>query len=388
MSRRTERSDAGYSRQVVLLFCLTILVALFTLTGFLSRAFHQKEVAIAENWNNRGNAALAAGHAREARDCYRNALIYEPQNTVYQLHLARALAAFGRSDQSRAYLLNLLEQLPGDGEINLDLARLAAQDRAVDAAIHYYHGAIYGAWNTKPVESRRAARLELATFLVNHGQNTQAEAELIALAAGIPEDQAGMHAIVGQLFTKVGDLNRALAEFEIALKVAPRNVDALAGAGTAAFRLQDYFRAAAYLERALAERPEDADLKAKLEISRSIISSDPFIANLTATERAHRAALDLTRAVSRAEKCQGASSVKDAESPLATFLARAKATRFSIWSERGLAEHPEQIPAAMRVAFGLESESDNSCGTAEGPDLAIDMIRDLHSDIAAGAMEK
>ena len=78
--KRFHGVSAGFSRQAVLLFCTVLLIALFTVTGFLTRAFHLKQQAIAENWFELGNASLAAGHARDARDDYRNALIFEPQN--------------------------------------------------------------------------------------------------------------------------------------------------------------------------------------------------------------------------------------------------------------------------------------------------------------------
>jgi tetratricopeptide (TPR) repeat protein len=379
------RFDAGYSRQTVLLLCAVVLVAVFTLTGFLSREFHKKKLSIAENWYERGNAALAGGHAREARDCYRNALIFEPQNTIYQLHLAQALAAFGNPEQSRAYLLNLLEQFPGDGEINLELARLAAQDGAVDAAAHYYHGAIYGAWDAKPVESRRAARLELSTFLVNRGEYTPAEAELIALAAGIPADEPGLHATAGGLFLRAGDINRALYEFETALKTAPTNLEALTGAGMTAYRLHDYGRAAMYLERAAVERSADSEIKTKLETSRMVLAADPFAPYLSDEERGRRAAAALSQVVSRAEKCQSGEPAAGKSTAPGTLLERTKTAQTKIWSERGLRAHPEQIAPAMRMVFDLESELDRTCGNAQGMDLALEMIRDLHADIATVA---
>jgi tetratricopeptide (TPR) repeat protein len=383
-TQRFHGPSAGFSRQAVLLFCAVLLIALFTVTGFLTRAFHLRQQAIAANWYERGNAALAAGHSRDARDDYRNALIFEPQNTTFQLHLAQALMAYGQPDQSRAYLLNLLTQFPGDGEVNLELARLAAQDGAVTAATHYYHGAIYGAWDSSPVESRRAARLELCQFLVKHGEFVQAEAELIALAAGIPEDASALHATTGELFLRAGDANRALNEFQLALKVSPNHLGALSGAGTAAYRLNDFKEAANYLERAHAANPGDAEIAQMLDTSRAVISADPFTPNLSEAERAHRAARALDDAMSRAGKCM-APSAKSESSPLQVLVERAKAAKRGIWSENGLRLHPEQIPAEMRVAFDIETECDRECGKPEGADLALSLIRELHKEIATGA---
>jgi tetratricopeptide (TPR) repeat protein len=382
--KRFHGVSAGFSRQAVLLFCTVLLIALFTVTGFLTRAFHLKQQAIAENWFELGNASLAAGHARDARDDYRNALIFEPQNTTYQLHLAQALTAYGQPDQSRAYLLNLLTQFPGDGEVNLELAHLATRDGAVTAAIHYYHGAIYGAWDSNPVESRRAARLELCQFLVNHGEYVQAEAELIALAAGIPEDASALHATAGDLFLRAGDANRALNEFQLSLKVSAGNERALAGAGMAAYRLNDFKQAAYYLERAQAVNPRRAEIAQMLDSARAVLGADPFAPNLTEAEQAARAAKALADALSRAEKCIAPAAKTDA-SPLQALMDRAKAGQRGIWSENGLRLHPEQIPAEMRVVFDIETECDRECGTPEGVDLALSAIRDLHKDIVYGA---
>jgi len=382
--KRFHGPSAGFSRQAVLLFCTVLLIALFTATGFLTRAFHLKQQAIAENWFEKGNASLAAGHARDARDDYRNALIFEPQNTTYQLHLAQALTAYGQPDQSRAYLLNLLTQFPGDGEVNLELAHLATRDGAVTAAIHYYHGAIYGAWDSDPVESRRGARLELCQFLANHGEYVQAEAELIALAAGIPEDASALHATVGDLFLRVGDANRALNGFQLSLKVSAGNESALAGAGMASYRLNDFKQAAYYLERADTANPGHAEIAQMLDTSRAVLRADPFAPNLTEAEQAARAVKALADALSRAEKCI-ASAMKTDASPLQALMDRAKAGQRGIWSENGLRLHPEQIPAEMRVAFDIETECDRECGKPEGVDLALSLIRDLHKEIASGA---
>ncbi|HEY4739263.1 MAG TPA: tetratricopeptide repeat protein [Candidatus Acidoferrales bacterium] len=382
--KRLHGVSAGFSRQAVLLFCTVLLIALSTATGFLTRAFHLKQQAIAENWFQLGNSSLAAGHARDARDDYRNALIFEPQNTTYQLHLAQALTAFGQPDQSRAYLLNLLTEFPGDGEVNLELARLAAHDGAVTAAIHYYHGAIYGAWDSNPVESRRGARLELCQFLVNHGEYVQAEAELISLAAGIPEDASALQATAGDLFLRAGDANRALNEFQLSLKVSPGNEGALAGAGRAAYRLNDFKQAAYYLERAHAANSNDPEMAQMLDTSRAVLAADPFAESLPEAERARRAAKALTAALSRADKCMASAPNADGSS-LQALMERAKAGQRGIWNENGLHLHPEQIPAEMRVVFDIETQCDSECGKPEGEDLALSLIRDLHKDIASGA---
>jgi tetratricopeptide (TPR) repeat protein len=210
-------ASAGQSREAVLVICAGLLVVLFSVTGFLTRAYHQKQATLAAEWFAQGNSSLAAGAAREALDDYRRALIFDPQNENYQLHLAQALAQLGRRDEGRAYLLNLLAERPGDGEVNSELARLAAQSGNTNDAVRYYHAAIYGAWEKEPVAAQLRARFELSEFLVQGGETALAEAELIALAANLPAGDADEHARLADLFERNGDARRAAEEREKAL---------------------------------------------------------------------------------------------------------------------------------------------------------------------------
>lgn len=174
-------------RDTFLLITLVLLVFLFVVTGFTVRIYHDIERGFAEDWYTRGEADLHAGRAEAALADFHTALSYSHDNEQYQLRLAQALMAAGNSRVTRAeartYLLNLLEHEPGNGTVNLELARLAAHDRAVPDALRFYHGAIYGEWNDDPVVRRRAARLELVEFLLDAGRKNSARAELIAMAA-------------------------------------------------------------------------------------------------------------------------------------------------------------------------------------------------------------
>jgi len=386
-ARRAVKSDAGYTRQIVLLFCAVLLVILFAITGFVSRAFHRKQKALAESWFAQGDANLAEGHARDARDAYRNALIFEPQNSVYQLHLARALAAFGRADQSRAYLLNLYTQAPGAGEVNLELARLAASDGDREAATHFYHGAIYGAWDDDPAGASLRARLELCKFLVNQGDLTQAESELIALAANVPPDRTDLLRETGDLFLNAGDANRALNEYQRVLHSDRDDPEALAGAGRSAYRLGDYSQAESYLERASRQKTNGTDIAPMLETSRMVVGGDPLAPGLPDRERARRTVAALAQAISRADGCKKSNAVHDT-TPLVALAEKSRKQRESDWSERELRAHPERIILATAAAFDLEVESDRECGAAQGQDAALELIHKIHPETSTGALRQ
>jgi tetratricopeptide (TPR) repeat protein len=371
-----------YPREATLLLLLAMLAALFVITGFLTKAFHQKEARIAQDWFIRGNAALEAGKPREARDDFRNALIFEPQSAEYQLHLAQALAAYGQPEQARGYLINLLNQSPADGQVNLELARLAARDDRISDAIHYYHGAIYG-FSEDPPQGLNA-RLEFAQFLIEVGDNSQAEGELTALSANVPANAAGIHSRIGDLYVRAEALNRAMAEYEMALR-ASEDVPTLAKAGATAYRLADFRLAESYLSRV----PEDAsniplkpdELRSMLQISRMIVGADPLAANLSNAERAHRAAIALAQVIERVSACVTHLSAKGSEGFRAS-LDRARYMHNSEWSERSLLDNPDRIHPAIEYVFDFEAKADAFCGPAQGMDLALSMMARSHASAA------
>ncbi len=379
-------SSAGQSREAVLVICVGLLVLLFSVTGILTRAFHQKQATLAGEWFAQGNTSLAAGAAREALDDYRRALIFDPQNENYQLHLAQALAQLGRPDEGRAYLLNLLAERPGDGEVNFELARLAAQSGDIAAAIRFYHGAVYGAWDSDPLGAQVRARFELCQFLVRHRENALAEAELISLAANTPEHDDPMHAKIGDLFQSAGDLNRARDEYRTALRWAPDNLTALIGAGMTSFKLGDYVEAAGDLDRANRADPENKSVASALETSGLVIAWDPFAERLPPSERAHRVAKALAQAIQRAEDCSSAERNQAAPS-LATLTTQAKSQQKSIWSERNLSLHTDQTVAAMDLVFKIEQAASQTCGEPAGADAALLLIERKYHGKREGAPE-
>jgi len=371
-----------YPRESTLLLLLAMLAAVFVITGFVTKAFHQKEARIARDWFTRGNAALEVGKSREARDDFRNALIFEPQNAEYQLHLAQALAAYGQPEQARAYLINLLNQSPADGQVNLELARLAARDDRVSDAIHYYHGAIYG-FSENPTQGLNA-RLEFAHFLVEVGDNSQAEGELTALSANVPASAPSVHSRIADLYVRAEALNRALAEYELALR-ASDDAPTLAKAGATAYRLADFKLAEEYLSRVpentanIPLKPED--LRSMLQISRMIIANDPLAANLSNAERAHRTALALAQVIARVSTCVARLPAKGSEG-LRASLDRAHYMHNSEWSERSLLESPDRVHPAIQYVFDLEAKADSFCGPAQGMDLALSLMARSHASTA------
>ncbi len=203
------------SRNELLLASLAALIVLFIATGFSVTAYHAKEHSLAQRWYVRGERDLTAGHAEAAIEDFRTALIYSHNDALIEFKLAHALTVAGQLRKARAYLLALWEREPGNGTVNLELAQLSARLGSVQEAIQYYHDALYGQWDENPAENRRMAGLDLAEFLIRIGQKAQAQAELIALTGGLPNDPP--------LETRVGSLLMQTGEYEHAAPCSARH---------------------------------------------------------------------------------------------------------------------------------------------------------------------
>lgn len=135
-SRELENEDPAATsvarRRLILRDSLTFLsltlftLALFTVTLFLFRSFAAHRIDLGQRWSDRGRTALAKGQSEQAIAALRTALSYSPGERSYELLLAQALAAAGHTEEAYNYFSGLWDSAPGDGFINLQLARLAA----------------------------------------------------------------------------------------------------------------------------------------------------------------------------------------------------------------------------------------------------------------------
>ena len=384
--RSNFRPEAGYSRELVLLGALLLVLLLAGFTAFASRMYHKTFHVLADQWFAQGDASFHAGNAVEALNDYRNALAYSPNNPQFQFHLARALAATGREEEAESYLVNLLSVSPGSGEINLELARSSARRKAgMAAALRYYHAAIYGEWDRDPLAMRWDVRRELCEYLLAQGTRIQVEPELIAMADNVPVTDIARQKIAGELLLRGQLWDRTLTVFRSVLAADPDDPEGLAGAGTAAFHLSEFPQAVEYLSRLSREKLADRQIAGMLEPSRQVIADDPFLGGLSKEEKAARTVRILALAESRAEQCasqsanqQGAPLADRAAGPDLQKLISQNAAMKSAWSERLLVRFPDRINDAMALAFQLESAAD-TCGPAQGPDLAIELLSQTRS---------
>jgi tetratricopeptide (TPR) repeat protein len=377
MSKKKPDLKLHLTREPVMITVLsTVAVLCFLGVSWLSSLYRAQQKSLATEWFDRGAADLQQHRFQPAVNEFRTALLYSRDNYSYQLNLAEALVGQKRTEEAGAYLANLWDREPENGLVNLELARIAAQDGEPEQALRYYHNAIYATWPADHEGARRDARLELIHYLLKINQKAQAQSELIALEANLGDDSA-RQAQVGELFMEAGDYTNALAAYRQSLKVSRKDAAALAGAGRAAFELGQYRPAVQYLESALAVNPGDAETAGRLKIAQLVLQMDPFRRKISAAERDRIVMEAFAAAGERLQSCGAQNSGGSTQA--------AQQDLYGAWTkmkpqitERGLRRDPDLAEHAMELVFRIERRTSSICGSPTATDRALVLIAKLH----------
>jgi tetratricopeptide (TPR) repeat protein len=367
-----ERSNVIHQEILKLVALIAIAAVAFFVTRAIAANNRDMSLRDAAEWYERGQRQLESGDADDAIDSFRRATVKHRGEKRYVLALARALASTRQDDAARSALLALRESAPEDPDINLQLARLAADRQDVTEAINYYHHALYAPWPTDQTDARRRVRLELIRLLLTHDQVNRALSELVALSTDLP-DEAAAHAEVGQLFASAGDSGHALDQFQKALRLAPDSGAALAGAGQAAFQTGDYLLARKYLANA----PEDMDrVKETRELVELVLSDDPLAARIGSSARRRRLVDNFASAEQRLKACVG-QRPGGQPSPDALALGdEAQAFKDQLTPSTILDE--DTIEWGVELIYRIEREVVQSCPPPTPLDRALMLIGQHH----------
>ena len=351
-----------------------LAVVFFLAVTMLAHAYQAQRTALGERWFARGVADLHAGKYEPAVTEFRSALLYSRDNYSYQLNLAEALIGLKHTGEASAYLLNLWDREPDNGLVNLELARIAAQQGRTDDAIRYYHNAVYAVWPPSEQEKRRETRIELIELLLRIHADADAQSELIALAANVGEDPR-QQIRIGDLFLLANDYEHALAAYRASLRLNRRSAAALAGAGYAAFELGRYPEALRYLQAALSSDPNDSQSAARAKTTELVLHMDPFRRGISAAERNRIVMAAFDTAGERLKHCASASTRgTGSNSALSDQWTQLKPQI----TESGLRRNPDLVETAMDLVFRIERETSSACGTPAGADLALLLISKVH----------
>jgi len=364
-------------RPVMLAILSVLAIAFFLAVAGLSRLYYDQRQALGARWFTRGVADLNAKKFDTAVTNFRAALLYSRDDYSYQLNLAEALIGQGHTGEASAYLLNLWEREPENGVVNLELARIAAQQGHTQEAVRYYHDAVYATWPQDEEWRRRNARVELIELLLRIQAPAEAQAELVALAKNVAEEPTQQQRL-GALFLRTGDFEHALDAFVEALKADPRNPEALAGAGHAAFSLHRFPAAQHYLHEAVGVNPSDIRSADELKTTETILNMDPFRRGISAEQRSKDIATAFAVAGERLKACPLPTkngSAGDVATPTADEEWAALKPRLT---ESRLQRDPDLADKATDLIFRIERQTSVVCGKPTGTDLALLLIAQDH----------
>jgi tetratricopeptide (TPR) repeat protein len=236
---------------ISLLSLTGISVVIAVLTFFFFNSFREHRKVLEQRWFTRGQQAMAAGNPRFAVDDFRSALSLSTANPGYELALAEALAAANRNEEASAYFTTLYSAQPGDGFLNLQLARLAVKRDDPTQAIDYYRAALTGLWYGQGAAQRFQIRLELAKYLILLGRNTDAQGDLLTAEGNSLDHPTELFAVAG-LIELAGDPSDAFTTYQRVERhpaATPREVlQALLGEARVSMSMGRYKQAAMALD--------------------------------------------------------------------------------------------------------------------------------------------
>jgi tetratricopeptide (TPR) repeat protein len=356
-------------REPLLVFILVLITVAFSaLTHAYSQAYDRRRAALGTEWSDRGKRELLGNRFLPAVEDFRTALLYNPQNAEYRMHLADALMQAGQTDQALNYYQGLWQGQPNNGPVNLQLARLNERKGDANAAERYFNGAIFGDWPDNPAENRRIASLELIHFYFDRGDLGHAESQLIILSENLPEDPA-LHTQVADLFARVADNQRALNQYQQAERLDPDYAPAIQGAGETAFRMGDFHTAQAYVMHSLRLDPSNASAKKLLAIIQSVFLLDPYERGLPESEKIKRTVHTFEIVGSRLQSC-AASTDSSVSSSIEPRYERWKQLN-AVANPRFLTQHPEEIETLLEFSASSGNLSLSKCGDPSPDDAAI-----------------
>lgn len=369
-------SPSPWWRNDAVIFAALVLIAAFAFatTYAISASYGRREDSLARHWYGLGESHLNNRQPAAAIADFRTALLYSRDNPQYRLRLAQALAANNDVPQAIAYFLNLWDEQPGSGLLNLELARLYARDNQPRNATRYYNNAIYGLWPDNPVVHRRQARIEYVKFLLIQHQTAQAQAEALALTAATPPADTDGRLQAANLLLTTGDPEHALLEYEALKRAAP--AQASLGAGRAAFELGHFRSAAEHLRTAIEHGVDDPGAKTTLAQAEQVLSFDPYERHISNEERAKRVTTAYVQAGDRLQQCANNKQQQLVVIPAITDLQML----YADWTKaeanlRKLSRDSDLRDSMMDLAFRVENATAADCGQpTSGPDWALLML--------------
>ena len=209
-------------------------------------------------------------------------------------------------------------------------------------------------------------RREFIRLLLQQGQRARALSQALVYAAEL-SDAPERQLEAARLLLDVGDPRRALDRYTAVLASQPRNLDALSGAGEAAFALGEYARARRFLTLA---QPDDQRLVAIRRVADLVLSANPLAPRLGRAERERRLQAILQHASDRLAACAAVTTeFATLTSELAGMRSPPRATSHGVADREPDGRYEDGIELAVRA-----ERMTSACGPADEWGRAVVII--------------
>lgn len=371
---------------LALLGVLAVTCVLGVLTWLIFRSYSQHQSDAAARWKRRGEDALAQGKPGAAVYDLRTSLGYGQDDPGAEIELAQALTEVDtpRSLQEAAVYLNTLwEKEPGNGNINLLLARVLARQGQAASALEHYHAAVYGVWEGHGALRGREARLEMVRYQIALGRYNDARGELLIAAGNDTSTPTLME--VAALLVEAHAPADALHMYQDVARRRPVVVRALEGAGQMAFTLGRYRTARDYLDKALNAANAEHALADKTLAEKNLRAASAVMASypsprLPQRERLRRVVRAYVVARKRYTDCANGNAGENAaqngktqiqnNQEMTSLGNRWQAARPRL-TVAALANDAQLEDATMQLVYETEQVTEHVCGAPTGEDAAL-----------------
>ena len=387
-AERLAKRHLVFKDTLALLSIFAVTCVLAVLTWLIFRSYSQHQSDAAARWKRRGEDALAHKNAPAAVYDLRTSLGYEqPDDPGTEIGLAEGLAEIGtpRSlEEAAVYLNTLWEKAPGNGNINLQLARVLARQGQAASALEHYHAAVYGVWEGHGAVQGRQARLEMVRYQISLGRFNDARGELLIAAGNDTSSPTLMEAAA--LLAEAHFPADALHLYQEVAARRPVVLQALEGTGQMAFLLARYRTARTYLDRALnannAGHPlvDRALVEKNLRIANAVMAIYPSL-ELPHRERLRRVVLAYELARKRYMECanglggqsngpQNGRAQIENNDQMTALGNRWESARPRL-TVAALVDNAQLEQATMQLVYDTEQVTERACGEPTGEDEAL-----------------
>lgn len=202
-------------------------------------------------WRKRGNVFLSEGKLEDAEQCYRNGALADPTDAICYSNLGYVLYELRRWEEAEEKLNKAITGNPKDFDAHYLLGNLLRARDERQQSIARYRAAL----EINPEFD--VCRRDLCIVLAQSGQPKEAQ-QIMNQGPAFGVDTLNQHYFSGNLHMEMGNNSAAVASFQLAKQLKPKDEGILINLGMAQLKVGDFHAALQSSKEILAFQPDSA----------------------------------------------------------------------------------------------------------------------------------